>query len=157
MLLISSLFNCVFYFLQPQDVTLIYLFNIIISFAWGPVSVLQWAMYTDSADFGEWKNGRRATGLLMAASLFTLKLGLTLGGALVGWILAFYGFVPNVAQTQEATNGIILLMSLFPAIFGFIGVILMFFYPLNNKIMEKIEEDLTARRKDDDIAEVVTS
>ena len=33
----------------------------------------------------------------------------------------------------------------------------MFFYPLNNKIMEKIEEDLTARRKDDDIAEVVTS
>jgi GPH family glycoside/pentoside/hexuronide:cation symporter len=146
MLLISSLFNCVFYFLQPQDVTLIYLFNIIISFAWGPVSVLQWAMYTDAADFAEWKNRRRATGLLMAASLFTLKLGLTLGGALVGWILAFYGFVPNQAQTPEATTGIIMLMSIYPAIFGFIGVILMFFYPLTNKMMSNIEEDLTVRR-----------
>ncbi len=157
MLLISSLFNCVFYFLHPQDVVLIYLFNIVISFAWGPVSVLQWAMYTDAADFSEWKNRRRATGLLMAASLFTLKLGLTLGGALVGWILAFYGFVPNVVQTPEATTGIIMLMSIYPAIFGLIGVILMFFYPLNNEMMTKIEEDLTARRKDADVAEVVTT
>jgi GPH family glycoside/pentoside/hexuronide:cation symporter len=153
MLLISSLLNCMFYILQPQNVVLIYLLNIIISFAWGPVSVLQWAMYTDAADFAEWKNHRRATGLLMAASLFTLKLGLTLGGALVGWILAFYGFVPNVAQTPEATNGIILLMSLYPSVFGFIGAILMFFYPLNNKMMANIEVDLTARRKNaDDIS-----
>jgi GPH family glycoside/pentoside/hexuronide:cation symporter len=147
MLLTVSLVNCMFYFLQPQNVVLIYLFNIIISFAWGPVSVLQWAMYTDTADFSEWKNGRRATGLLMAASLFALKLGLTLGGALVGWILAFYGFVPNQAQTAESTIGIILLLSLYPSLFGFIGVILMFFYPLNNKMMAKIEGDLTARRK----------
>ena len=65
---------------------------------------------------------------------------------MVGWILAFYGFVPNVAQTPEATNGIIMLMSIYPSIFGFIGVILMLFYPLNNKMMTKIEEDLTARR-----------
>ena len=153
MLLTSSVVNCLFFILQPQNVILIYVLNIIVSFAWGPVSVLQWAMYTDAADFSEWKNGRRATGLLMAASLFTLKLGLTLGGALVGWILAFYGFVPNQAQSPESTSGIILLMSLYPSIFGFIGAMLMFFYPLNNKMMTKIEEDLTARRKDlDDIS-----
>jgi GPH family glycoside/pentoside/hexuronide:cation symporter len=155
MLFISSVINCLFYFLEPQNVILIYVLNIIVSFAWGPVSVLQWAMYTDAADFSEWKNGRRATGLLMAASLFTLKLGLTLGGALVGWILAFYGFVPNQAQTTESTNGIILLLSLYPSAFGFIGAILMFFYPLNNKMMMKIEEDLTARRKDSDEISVI--
>jgi GPH family glycoside/pentoside/hexuronide:cation symporter len=39
-----------------------------------------------------------------------------------------------------------MLMSIYPAIFGFIGVILMFFYPLNNKMMAQIEGDLTARR-----------
>ena len=155
MLLTSSVVNCMFYFLQPENIILIYLLNFIVSFAWGPVSVLQWAMYTDAADFSEWKNGRRATGLLMAASLFTLKLGLTLGGALVGWILAFYGFVPNQAQTAESTTGIILLLSVYPSIFGFIGAILMFFYPLNNKMMIKIEEDLTARRKDADDISVI--
>jgi GPH family glycoside/pentoside/hexuronide:cation symporter len=148
MLLTSSLVNCLFYFMQPQNVILIYLLNIIVSFAWGPVSVLQWAMYTDAADYSEWKNKRRATGLLMAASLFALKLGLTLGGALVGWILAFYGFVPNQPQTTEATNGIIMLLSIYPAIFGFIGVALMFFYPLTNKMMKQIETELNLRRQE---------
>jgi GPH family glycoside/pentoside/hexuronide:cation symporter len=148
MLLTSSLVNCLFFFMQPQNVILIYLLNIIVSFAWGPVSVLQWAMYTDAADYSEWKNKRRATGLLMAASLFALKLGLTLGGALVGWILAFYGFVPNQPQTAEATNGIIMLLSIYPAIFGFIGVALMFFYPLTNKMMKQIETELNLRRQE---------
>ncbi|MGE5806451.1 MAG: MFS transporter [Ignavibacteria bacterium] len=148
MLLTSSLVNCLLYFVEPQNVILIYMLNIIVSFAWGPVSVLQWAMYTDAADFSEWKNGRRATGLLMAASLFALKLGLTLGGALVGWILAFYSFIPNQAQTPESTTGIIMLLTIYPSLFGFIGAALMFFYPLTNKMMKNIETDLTLRRQE---------
>ena len=58
-------------------------------------------MYTDTADYGEWKFGRRATGLIMAASLFALKLGLTLGGAIIGWVLAANDFVPNITQSSE--------------------------------------------------------
>ena len=147
-LLISAVGSILFYFLEPQNVVLIYLVNIIISFAWGPVSVLQWAMYTDAADYSEWINKRRATGLLMAASLFALKLGLTLGGATVGWLLAYYGYIANQTQTPETINGIIMLMSIYPAIFGLIGCALMFFYPLNNKTMEKIEQDLILRRQE---------
>ena len=138
--------SILFFFLEPENVKLIYLINIIVSFAWGPVSVLQWAMYTDAADYSEWKNGRRATGLLMAASLFALKLGLTLGGALVGYILAYFSFVANQTQTAETINGIIMLMSVYPAVFGVIGVVMMLFYPLNNKMMTKIETELNIRR-----------
>jgi glycoside/pentoside/hexuronide:cation symporter, GPH family len=145
-LILSAVFSSFFYFLQPENVVLIYCLNILVSFFFGSVSVLQWAIYTDTADFGEWKMGRRATGLVMAASLFALKLGLTLGGAIVGWILAFYGFQPNQVQSGEAVSGIIMLMSIYPAVFGIIGGIIMIFYPLNNKMMIKIEEDLTARR-----------
>jgi len=145
-LILSAVFSGFFYFLQPENVVLIYCLNILVSFFFGSVSVLQWAIYTDTADFGEWKMGRRATGLVMAASLFALKLGLTLGGAIVGWILAFYGFQPNQVQSVEAVGGIIMLMSIYPAVFGIIGGIIMIFYPLNNKMMIKIEEDLTARR-----------
>ena len=145
-LFISVVGSILFFFLEPENVKLIYLINIIVSFAWGPVSVLQWAMYTDAADYSEWKNGRRATGLLMAASLFALKLGLTLGGALVGYILAYFSFVANQTQTAEAINGIIMLMSVYPAVFGVIGVVMMLFYPLNNKMMTKIETELNIRR-----------
>ena len=146
-LILASVFCALFYFLEPQNVLLIYGLNLLISFLLGPVSVLQWAMYTDAADYSEWKRGRRATGLVMAASLFALKLGLTLGGAIVAWMLAYYGFVANQLQTAETIYGIIMLMSFYPAVFGILGGLLMVFYPLTNKMMIKVEEDLTARRK----------
>jgi GPH family glycoside/pentoside/hexuronide:cation symporter len=145
-LLLSAILNAFFYFLQPQHVLLIYILNLFVSFFFGTVSVLQWAIYTDTADYSEWKNKRRATGLVMSASLFALKLGLTLGGAIVGWILAYYGFEANQVQTPETMDGIVLLLSIYPAIFGILGGILMIFYPLTNKLMIKIEEDLIARR-----------
>ena len=143
---ISAIGAGLYYFLEPQDVLLIYGLNLVISFAWGPVSVLQWAMYTDAADYGEWKNGRRATGLVMAASLFALKLGLAVGGAFVGWVLAYHGFIANEAQTAETLNGIRRLMSLYPATLGAIGAALMLFYPLTNRMMVQIEQDLSVRR-----------
>ncbi len=146
-LLASSLLCGLFYFLQPHHVLLIYGINLLVSFCLGPVSVLQWAIYTDAADYSEWKNERRATGLIMAASLFALKLGLTLGGAIVGWMLAYFGFVANQDQSLETTRGIILLMSVFPAVIGMLGGALMIFYPLGNKMMAKIEAELTARRR----------
>ena len=103
-------------------------------------------MYTDTADYGEWKYGRRATGLIMAASLFALKLGLTLGGAIIGWVLALYGYDPNFAQSPESLQGILVLFSLAPALFGVIGGVLMIFYPLSNKMLIQMEEELSAKR-----------
>ena len=146
-LIISAVFCMAYYVVHPQNMLLIYLINIIVSFVWGPVSVLQWAMYADAADYSEWKNNRRATGLTMAASLFALKLGLALGSGFLGWILAFYNFVPNQTQTESTTNGIVMLMSVFPAVFGLIGAGIMFLYPLTNKMMIEIEHDLTHRRE----------
>jgi len=135
-----------FYLLGPESVIAIYAVNIFSSFFLGPVSVLQWAMYTDTADYGEWKFGRRATGLIMSASLFALKLGVAIGGAIAGWVLAYYGFIANQAQTQEALSGILVLLGILTAIIGILGSVLIIFYPLNNKKMMEIENDLTERR-----------
>ena len=142
----SAIVSCAFYFVQPHNVMLIFGLNIVLSFLMGAVSVLQWAIYTDTADYGEWKYGRRATGLIMAASLFALKLGLAFGGTFVGWILEYHGFVANVEQTEEALYGVRMLMSFYPAIFGILGGLVMIFYPLKNSAMVKIEEDLLKRR-----------
>jgi GPH family glycoside/pentoside/hexuronide:cation symporter len=105
-------------------------------------------MFTDCADYNEWKTGRRSTGLMMAASLFFLKFGLALGAAAIGWILAAYSFVEKAAtQSPEAVKGIVLLNSIYPAIFALIGVAAMLFYPLSDKRMLEIETDLIERRK----------
>lgn len=145
-LIASAVISCGFYFIDPNDVLLIFSLNVIVSFFMGAVSVLQWAIYTDTADYGEWKFGRRATGLIMAASLFALKLGLAFGGTFVGWILEYHGFMANVEQTDYALYGIKMLMSFYPALFGVVGGLVMIFYPLKNSVMIQIEEDLAARR-----------
>ncbi len=141
----SALCSLFFFFLAPENVLLMYVLNALISFFFGSVSVTQWAIYTDTADYGEWKFGRRSTALIMAASLFSLKVGLMIGGSASAWVLEYYGYVANAVQTEEALLGIKLLMSVFPAVFGIIGGAMMFFYPLSDEKMVEIEEDLRSR------------
>jgi len=144
---LSGLFAAAFFFLGPNDVVLMFVFQFLASFALGPVSVLQWAMYTDTADYSEYKTGRRATGLVMSASLFALKFGVALGSSILAWLLAAYGYVPNVEQSASSLQGIKMAMSIYPAIPALIGMVLMFFYPLTNQRMIEIENELNARRK----------
>ncbi len=134
------------YFLQPWNVILMFVLQIIASFSIGPVSVLQWAIYTDAADYGEWKKGRRSTALVMAASLFALKVGVAVGGAALAWILGAYGFAANQEQTAAGLTGIRLVTSIYPAVFALLAMVLMFFYPLNKSRMARVESDLIARR-----------
>ena len=142
----SALFSLAFFWLEPEHVIPIFVLNVLVSFFFGSVSVVQWAIYTDTAVFGAWKFNRRATALIMAASLFALKLGLTFGGTLVGWILGAYGFEAGAAQAGDALFGIRMLMSFFPAVFGILGGAVMFFYPLTDSMMVTIEKELTSRR-----------
>jgi glycoside/pentoside/hexuronide:cation symporter, GPH family len=145
-MLMTAVFTAALFFLKPDQVLLMYVFQILASFSMGPLAVLQWSIYTDTADFGEWKNHRRATGLVMSASLFALKLGLMLGGALQGWLMSGYGFIANEVQTLGSLTGIRLVISLYPAIGALVAAAFMLFYPLNNQKMEQIERDLSARR-----------
>jgi GPH family glycoside/pentoside/hexuronide:cation symporter len=147
---LAAVSTALFYFLKPPDLIFMFVLQILSSFAVGPVSVIQWAIYTDTADYSEWKTGRRATALIMAASLFALKLGIALAGAFQAWVLKIFEYVPDVQQTATTLNGIRLLMSIFPAIAGIIAVALMVFYPLSNKKMIQIEKDLVERRKKSD-------
>jgi GPH family glycoside/pentoside/hexuronide:cation symporter len=144
---LSAAATALYYFLDPDDLNLMFILNFVRSFAMGPVSVLQWAMYTDCADYSEWKTGRRATALIMSASLFSLKMGLAVGSAALTWILAIYGYEANVEQSEESIKGIVLLMSIYPAIIALFGMVVMVLYPLNNKKMAQIEADLIERRK----------
>ncbi len=134
-------------FAGSQDVAFIFILNLIASFSVGPVSVLQWAIYADAADYSEWKKNRRATGLVMSASLFMLKLGIALGATANAWILAAYGYQPNQEQTEMGLLGIRMVMTVYPAIFALVGMVLMFFYPLGKKEMERVELDLIERRR----------
>lgn len=145
-LAVAGIASALVFLLKPEDLIALFVLQFIASFAVGLVSVLQWAIYTDTADYSEWKTNRRATALIMAASLFALKMGVALGGAAQAWIMAAYGYVANQPQTPHALTGIRMVMSVYAAVFALLGAAVMLFYPLNNQMMKKIESQLSERR-----------
>lgn len=145
-MLLATVFSVYFYFIDPNNTTQIFVLQFLISVCAGITFPLIWSMYADAADYSEWKTKRRATGLVFSASSMSQKFGWTLGGALVGWLLGYYGFHANVAQTATAQNGIRMMLSFYPAIGTLMGVVFMMIYPLNEKKMEEISGDLAALR-----------
>jgi glycoside/pentoside/hexuronide:cation symporter, GPH family len=144
---ISTLATALVYFVTPSSMTLLFALSILWPLGWGPTVPLLWVMIADVADYSEWKNSRRATGTMYAGILFGLKTGLALGGAASGWLIAAYGYVPNVVQSAEALVGIRLSASLFPAIPFAIGLLCLALYPIGSDLNLRIAAELEARRK----------
>lgn len=136
-----------FYFMNPHDVTIMFVVQAIASFVGGPLSTLIWAMYADTADYSEYKNGRRATGLAFSAAIMAQKFGWAIGAWFTGLLLTYFGFQANMAQNNNVQDVIRSLMSSIPVLFGIISVILVIFYKLNDKKMKEIESELVKRRE----------
>jgi len=146
--LISGLFFMMIYLPGIKDLTTIYVFNIIAKMAYAPAVPLLWTMIADSADYGEWTTGRRATGLYFSAAVFAQKAGWGIGAAIAGWILTISQFVPNVTQTDSAITGIKLLVSVIPGILYMSCAIFMIFYKIDTKTTDLMKNDLDERRKE---------
>jgi len=142
----AAILSVIFYFFGKEDVLLIMVFQVLISICAGCIFPLIWSMYADSADYSEWKQGRRATGLIFSASSMSQKFGWTIGGAATGWLLGWYGFQANIEQTAVTQNGIQLMLSILPAIAAGVSVVFILLYPLTEEKLETIEQDLNSKR-----------
>lgn len=147
--LISGFFFILLYLPGMQDIYMIYGINILAKMAYAPAVPLLWTMLADTADYSEWKSGRRATGLTFSAATFAQKAGWGIGGALAGWLLALFHFEPNVVQTDTAITGIKLMISVFPGILYMSCAILLYFYAIDHQTVLKMQEDLEARRDEE--------
>ena len=138
-----------FYFLNPENLTLIFIFQFVGSITGGPISALLWVLYADTADYSEWKTGRRATGLVFSASIMSTKIGWAVGSMVAAFILDQTGFVANIVQNIDVQNGLKAMMSTIPVAVGAVAFIMLaFFYKLDEPTMKKIKEDMDARRKE---------
>ncbi|WP_082536833.1 MULTISPECIES: MFS transporter [unclassified Roseateles] len=146
LMLISTVLSAAFLFVDADQIWLMYALQIALGLALGPKSPLNFSMLADSADFNEWRNGRRATAMTFAASSFAQKLGTAVAVAVIGALFSVLGYVPNVAQSAESQAGIVWLMSVIPAAFTLIAAVLMMFYTLDNPTMARIQAELAARK-----------
>ncbi len=153
-LFISTLFVIAFYFYPPQSVGLIFFTQILHGFFYGISTPILWTMIADVADYSEWKNNRRATAIIFSAMMVGLKGGLSIGSALVSWLLGVHGYISKgsakigeaIVQPESAIHGIKMLVSIYPAMPFLLGCGLLFFYKINKKMEVQIENDLKQRR-----------
>lgn len=146
-LLFSGAVNATLVFCGPGNITGIFVIGIISEFAAAIFPTLFFAMLGDAADYSEFKNGRRATGLVYSAGSFATKFGGGIAGAIIGFVLAAFHYNgQDEVSIQGAIPGIIMLMSWIPTIITLIAAGIMTLYPLNQKKMNEITLELTNRR-----------
>lgn len=146
LMMIVAVLSGVFYFVPSDNITLIFGLQIAIGLALGPKSPLVFSMYADTADFSEWRTGRRATAMVFSAAAFSQKLGGALAGGMMGWLLGSLGYVANQAQSSASETGIVLLMTIIPGIFALLAVVCIHFYSLGDETLIKVQKDLMARK-----------
>ena len=142
----TGVLSIAFYFIPKDRIAWMFALQIATGLVLGPKSPLAFAMYADTADYNEWRTGRRATALTFAAATFSQKLGTALAAAVMGWLFTALGYVANVAQTAQSISAILMLMSFIPAGFAFLAAAIMLFYKLDNKKMAVIQVDLAQRK-----------
>lgn len=146
-MMLTGVFNTLLLILPATATAAIVVSEVLRQFSYGCSGPLIWAMMGDVADYGEWISGRRATGTVTAAVVFALWVGLALGGAIAGWLFAFYGYVPNAVQPAHSLLGIRLTASVYSGLAFFATALCLFFYPITRTKNQMISDELADRRR----------
>ncbi len=145
--IVLAIFSSGFYFLDPHATTLIVVMYFLLNILHQIPSPLHWSLMADVDDYGEWKTGKRITGISFSGNLFFLKLGLAIAGAMVGFLLSWYGYDAGAKQqSPESINGIVMLFTIIPGVGYLITAGVVRLLKVDRELMQRIQTDLEKRR-----------
>jgi GPH family glycoside/pentoside/hexuronide:cation symporter len=143
-----AIFSCGFWFLDPQATLLVAVMYFLLNILHQIPSPLHWSLMADVDDYGEWKTGKRITGISFSGNLFFLKVGLAVAGAMVGFLLSLYGYDAGAKQqSATALGGITLLFTVIPGIGYLITAGVVRLLKVDRQLMQTIQQDLAKRRE----------
>ena len=112
------------------------------------VNSLNWALVSDTVEYGEWRTGVRSEGTVYTGFTFFRKVSQALAGFFPGWMLTQIGYVPNVAQADHTIEGLRQLIFIYPSALAVVTIVAMgCFYSLNEKVYVRIVEEIEARKR----------
>ncbi|NLV36877.1 MAG: MFS transporter [Clostridiaceae bacterium] len=114
----------------------------LVSLTFGGPEILLPAMMVETIDYIQWKTGKRTEGIMWSTQTFIVKLGSSLAGIILGYLLTYVKYVPNVAQTEATLFGMHGIFTLVPGILVFLSILPMVSYPLTMKLYQKIIKEL---------------
>jgi GPH family glycoside/pentoside/hexuronide:cation symporter len=134
------------YFVDGGQIALLFVLYGVQQFFMQMASPILWSMIADTADYGEFLTGRRITGLTFSGALLALKFGTAVGGALLGWLLAGFGYESQAAaQSADAIWGIVALFTLAPVVGHSLLIVLVRRYRLTDARCDEIRAKLEER------------
>ncbi|SES26591.1 MFS transporter [Salipaludibacillus aurantiacus] len=136
-----AIFGSIIKFIDPSSLAFFLTGNVIQGFGLIPVITFLYAMINDTTEYGQWKSGFRTAGLVNSAASFGMKVGTGIGGALIGWLLAFGGYQGALSeQSASASQMIIALNIQLPLLFTVLQVILLWMYKLDKEYPSILKE-----------------
>jgi len=134
LLYICAIMSVISYFVGNTNIILIMVIQFFVGFFNQMIAPIWFTFTADAVDYGELKFHKRMDGLTLSFTLFSLKLGLSIGGALALTIMGYYGYVSGgVEQSLKATNGILFVFAIVPAIVFVATALIVKMFKLNSK------------------------
>lgn len=134
--------HSLFYVIDSSQIVAIFILYFIANFAHMMITPIMFSMVADTVDYGVLKIGKRLTAITFSGHLLAIKFGFAIGGALAGWILASYSYVPNQVQTVETLDGILLAFAGIPVVCMILSLLLIKKYKLTELEVVKIQSSI---------------
>jgi GPH family glycoside/pentoside/hexuronide:cation symporter len=123
-------FNGAAFFVPEYALWTALTFSVLANFAHMIFIPLLFSTVPDTVDYGVKRLGRGAMAMSFSGHLLALKFGIAIGGAMAGWMLSGYGYVPNKTQAEQAIFGILLIFSISSVVAGIIVLLCLNKYKL---------------------------
>ncbi|MGL6313591.1 glycoside-pentoside-hexuronide (GPH):cation symporter [Vibrio sp. WXL103] len=157
LIIASGVLSALLYLVDPSNLGMVFTLVILLGVIQMSTTPILWSMMSDVVDYEKTRSNRSLSGMVFSTNLFAIKLGIALGGAGVGWILAWAGYQGGAeVQSAEAVTAIKLLFTVIPGIFFVSLAALMMFYNIDNNKLAQIKAMLALDAKQQEANKPVT-
>ena len=141
-LAVGVLSLAMYFLVGPGDVAAAFVFYFLICFIVDLHAPVFWSAIVEAVDYGHARSGKRVAGLSMGGISFFQKAGMGIAGAIVGWLLAWFQYVPDQPQSPAALNGIALMLTIIPGLFHALMGAVMFWYRITDGYYQQIKQQI---------------
>jgi sugar (glycoside-pentoside-hexuronide) transporter len=135
------------FFVRPGDIIFYYALLFLASGGVVSIYMLGWSMIPDVVEVDEFKTGQRREGLYFGMIAFCQKAASAVAMWLVGVVLSWVGYVPNVQQTPEALQGIRATYTLGTAIFLILAIFMAYLLPITKEKHNALQEAIALKKE----------
>ena len=130
--------SCAGIFIAPGNLAVLFVLGCIAALGMGAPLVTSFAMVSDTVEYGRWHTGKPARSINFSVFIFSQKIGISVSSFLVGTVLSLCGYAANAVQSDTSLFGILLLMTLIPAVITIAMSLVMLRWNLSESRMESI-------------------